>query len=314
MTMTDKAVKIMLLEDDPIVCRAIEGMLSEDTGTHFDLLCADRLSKAIEYIGQLKFHIILMDLGLPDSQGFNTFQKIISQPIDIPIITLITSDEEELAISTVQAGSQDYIIKGEMKRSLLIHSIQHCIKRHRIFKDLQEKSVTDELTGLNNRRGFLIHIRQLLKIANRTKKEISLMFIDVDDMKEINDSYGHNAGDQALVETAKILKKTFREVDIIARIGGDEFVVLSNEFSKEKNGILINRLQLNQDAFNKKRIQPFRLSLSKGAVYYNPKSPSTVVELLSKADALMYINKEIKKKFTHTNPYPKNRNQDHRYN
>jgi diguanylate cyclase (GGDEF)-like protein len=89
--------------------------------------------------------------------------------------------------------------------------------------------LTDELTGLYNRRGFFVSAQQQLKLANRYNKGIFIFSADLDDLKIINDNFGHKTGDSALVETANILKKTFRESDIIARIGGDEFVILGME-------------------------------------------------------------------------------------
>jgi diguanylate cyclase (GGDEF)-like protein len=116
-----------------------------------------------------------------------------------------------------------------------------------------------------------------------------LLFIDMDDLKWINDHYGHNEGDQALIDFANILKKTFRESDIIARIGGDEFVVLL-ESTDEDGEILITRLYENVKDYNAKRSQRI-LSISVGTAQFDPEYPISTDELLSKADALMYAQK-----------------------
>jgi diguanylate cyclase (GGDEF)-like protein len=111
----------------------------------------------------------------------------------------------------------------------------------------------------------------------------------MDNLKLINDHHGHNEGDQALIDLANILKKTFRESDIIARIGGDEFVVVLE--STDENGVtLVTRLHENVKDHNAERSKPI-LSISLGTAQFDPESPISIDELLSKADALMYVHK-----------------------
>jgi diguanylate cyclase (GGDEF)-like protein len=119
-----------------------------------------------------------------------------------------------------------------------------------------------------------------------------LLFIDMNDLKGINDHYGHYEGDQALIGLANILKRTFRESDIIARIGGDEFVVLL-ESTDENSETLLTRLHENVKDYNAKRSKP-TLSISLGTAQFDPESPISIDELLSKADALMYVHKRRK--------------------
>jgi diguanylate cyclase (GGDEF)-like protein/PAS domain S-box-containing protein len=161
-------------------------------------------------------------------------------------------------------------------------------------------SLHDELTGLYNRRGFLNLAQQQIRIADRTKSDkikimdkILLLFIDLDDLKQINDKLGHNEGDRALIDTAKILKKTFRESDIIARFGGDEFAILALNSSEDK--ILFERLQKNIDAYNALGNSSYTLSISTGVAIYNPENPCTLDKLISRADTLMYEHKKSKK-------------------
>jgi diguanylate cyclase (GGDEF)-like protein len=159
---------------------------------------------------------------------------------------------------------------------------------------LEEMAVTDELTGLKNRRGFLLLADQQLKAAHRDNAKLSFIFIDVDGMKTINDQYGHNEGDQALVAAASILRNTFRESDVIARIGGDEFVAMIAE--TESNGcVILDRLQQNLHLYNAAAKHDYRLSLSAGVVYSNSSKPSNIQDLLKNADALMYESKRGKR-------------------
>ncbi len=163
-------------------------------------------------------------------------------------------------------------------------------------EQLRALSLVDDLTGLYNRRGFMTLAEHQLKIAGRKKKDVILLFTDLDNLKEINDEFGHSIGDRALVETTNILKTTFRRSDIIARIGGDEFVVLTSEAGATRAQDLYIRLQKSLASFNKKTKLPLILELSIGWAYYDPNNPQTIYELLSTADQSMYRHKQSKKK------------------
>ncbi len=154
-------------------------------------------------------------------------------------------------------------------------------------------AMTDELTGLFNRRGFFTLSEKHCKLADRTKRKMSLLYIDLDGMKTINDKLGHKAGDQALMDTAIILKDSFRESDIIARIGGDEFAVLLTEHSKSDiEDVIITNINNNLATHNKRGLRNYELSLSMGVVYYDPRNPCSIDNLLTKADAFMYNAKK----------------------
>ena len=173
-----------------------------------------------------------------------------------------------------------------------------------IWRDITERkeqeetirtlSITDQLTGLCNRRGFTALAEQQLRVAERTRTGILLLFADVDNLKQINDRLGHKSGDEALVETANILREVFRKMDIIARIGGDEFAVLASEASLEYAGIIRNRLQDRLNNHNSNARRDYNLSLSIGIVYHPPPPPYSLDELISRADSLMYEEKQRK--------------------
>jgi diguanylate cyclase (GGDEF)-like protein/PAS domain S-box-containing protein len=169
------------------------------------------------------------------------------------------------------------------------------VDRKRKEDELREMSLTDELTGLNNRRGFFTLADQQLKITNRSRKEMFLLYADLDELKAINDTSGHDEGDRALVETASLLRDAFRESDIIARIGGDEFVVLVVDASDVRPDTLAQRIQDKFDKRNSRPGQHFTLSISYGLVRYDPEKPCSAQDLVTQADKLMYENKLAKK-------------------
>jgi diguanylate cyclase (GGDEF)-like protein/PAS domain S-box-containing protein len=169
--------------------------------------------------------------------------------------------------------------------------VAQAIERKRSDEALQSLSLTDELTGLYNRRGFTILADQQMKQAHRMKSRMLLLFGDVDSLKTINDTLGHPQGDLALKELAAILKNTFREVDILARLGGDEFLVLAPDASRESLDVLISRLQAVLFERNQKGDRPYQLTLSVGIGSYDPENPCTLGELITQADDLMYKQK-----------------------
>ncbi|MGA3085599.1 MAG: sensor domain-containing diguanylate cyclase [Thermodesulfobacteriota bacterium] len=174
---------------------------------------------------------------------------------------------------------------------------QDVTERKLVEEALKAMSLEDDLTGLYNRRGFLALAGQELKLANRMKRGAYLLFNDLDGLKVINDNFGHPQGDQALIDTARILKETFRDPDILARIGGDEFVILAIEAAPEAGPeLLLERLKKNLDLFNEKSNRPYQLSLSMGVVGYDPEHPVPIDDLLIQADNQMYEEKQRKKK------------------
>jgi len=172
------------------------------------------------------------------------------------------------------------------EREKLLLKIKESEKMYRTL------SLYDELTGLYNLRGFYILAEQQLKKALRSKNRMLLLFVDVDKLKWINDNFGHQEGNTSLIDTAIILKKQIRESDILARIGGDEFVALIDKTADDLQEILAKRLEENIRIYNSKRTRNFKLSLSIGFAYYDPATPSSIEELLDHADKVMYERKE----------------------
>ena len=165
------------------------------------------------------------------------------------------------------------------------------------MEKLRILSLKDELTGLLNRRGFVTLAEQQLKLAKRLNKKVVLHLSDMDNLKLINDTLGHNKGDLAIIEMAGIIKETFRQSDIIARIGGDEFVMLQLDEIDSNPNIVATRLQNNLDLFNLKEKRKYKISISLGTFMCGPEVQPSIAELLEEADKAMYVNKRSKRKF-----------------
>jgi diguanylate cyclase (GGDEF)-like protein/PAS domain S-box-containing protein len=171
-------------------------------------------------------------------------------------------------------------------------------ERKRMEEEIRALSLTDPLTNLYNRRGFMHLAEQQLKVAARLEKRVFLLYSDVDKLKHINDTFGHKEGDRVLIDVANILKKSFRDSDIVARMGGDEFVVMAMEAARVNAEVFTRRLQEKLEHYNSRPDTQGRytLTLSIGLSVYDPELPLPIDDLLHRADGLMYEQKRTKKK------------------
>jgi len=214
--------------------------------------------------------------------------------------TLLSDANRELAsllqdVRKVQDDPQlDNGQAGRVKK-LMMRAVQCAAKQYMLQAELGNLALTDELTGLCNRRGFLAIAERQLKIGRRTGRGILLFFLDIDGMKQINDSFGHGEGDLTLKRAAKALKMTFRDSDVIARLGGDEFAVLAIEASDNSEAAIRARLAEDLKTVSSGETR-FAINLSLGAVRINICSNASVGEWLVRADQAMYEQK--RRRFT----------------
>jgi diguanylate cyclase (GGDEF)-like protein len=174
------------------------------------------------------------------------------------------------------------------------------VKQALLDRELRHLALTDELTCLYNRRGFFAAAAQQLKLAIRNTQSLLLLFCDLDNLKKINDSYGHREGDMALIRTADALEQAFRDSDILARLGGDEFVVLASEASSQTQEVLLRRLEKNLKKSNANESR-YELSLSVGVARFDPKRAISLGELMAQADEAMYEQKQNHQKSFNAN-------------
>jgi diguanylate cyclase (GGDEF)-like protein len=153
------------------------------------------------------------------------------------------------------------------------------------------QSTTDELTFISNRRGFMAIASHVLAICRRLQRPASMLMFDLDDFKQINDKYGHHAGDNALIDFARLLLKNFRDADVVARLGGDEFGVLCTDLDEVNIPIVLERLQTKIDEWNKRPNQKGKLGFSSGMIVFEPNRHATIDDLMHEADQAMYRDK-----------------------
>ncbi|HLZ12299.1 MAG TPA: GGDEF domain-containing protein [Candidatus Acidoferrum sp.] len=180
-------------------------------------------------------------------------------------------------------------------RELLLDAAHSVFARWKVLHELRTIALTDELTSLYNRRGFLLLGMHYLRVAIRNSQPLCLYFADVDGLKAVNDSCGHVQGDALLVACGEVLKMTFRESDIIARIGGDEFAVLAQGGTSESRDAVLNRLQSSVDILNRSVLAPSQLSVSVGVARFDPLNPVALAELLSIADRELMARRRVRR-------------------
>jgi diguanylate cyclase (GGDEF)-like protein/PAS domain S-box-containing protein len=170
------------------------------------------------------------------------------------------------------------------------------ITERKLMEDrMRDLATTDDLTGLSNRRGFFVRAEDSLRLALRTHKSCALIVVDVDNLKCINDAFGHAGGDEAILATADVLRQVFRKSDVIARLGGDEFAILAFDVNAETAVDAISRRIVAQvDALNRGDARAFPLSVSYGAALSTPADRTPIAELILQADQAMYAQKRSK--------------------
>ena len=268
----------------------------QSTDGETELHGAGELSGALERLSGGGVDAVILDPDLPDSQGIVSFERMYAFAPDVPVIVLTNDGEDDLAVRAVQGGAQDCMRKDEADPSVLLRSVRYAIERHRLLAALRSLSLIDGLTDLYNRRGFNDLGEQYLKLAGRSSRSASLIYLDIDRFKTINDTLGHHVGDRALLSMADTLRDTFRRSDIIARMSGDEFAVLAFETSEENAETLVERLRAELAEVNEATRERFQLSVSIGLARYNGDDAVSLEDLLGQAGAAMHEEKRKKRR------------------
>ncbi|MHC5725504.1 MAG: sensor domain-containing diguanylate cyclase, partial [Nostoc sp.] len=212
-------------------------------------------------------------------------------PNGFPIGTLCVIDTIPRVLSYQQLDALRRLTRQAIAQMELIQEVRN---RKQAEMEVRQLSLTDELTGLHNRRGFFLLAEQQLKIVHSMKVFCWVIFIDLDGLKLINDTLGHDMGDALIVDAAQLLKQSFPNPDIVARFGGDEFIVFISSYFQDADSIQVS-LQANIANFNQQQNRSYELSMSMGIERYSPESNMSLEELIAKSDELMYAHKRLKR-------------------
>jgi diguanylate cyclase (GGDEF)-like protein len=218
--------------------------------------------------------------------------------INEPFESRLSGVNQEFASLLREACALPNGAPSSQRRSIseiLVNAVRCAAKQYVLLAELGDLALVDELTGLYNRRGFMTIAERQLKVGRRSGKGMLLFFIDVDDLKQINDSYGHSEGDQALRRTAQALEMTFRDSDVIARIAGDEFAVLAIEAADHSEAAIRERLCEDLKSISGEESR-YSISLSMGVARFNRRDSRPIGELMAQADKAMYEEKRHRSK------------------
>ena len=296
MIMLDTSVptrRVLLIEDNPGDARLVTAMLDGTDGEHLEVTCVRRLADAAAHLDDLADGCVLVDLGLPDADGLESVDRLLSQAPDLPIIVLTGHDDIGLAVAALQRGAQDYLIKGRVDGLLLARAVRYAVERKHAETALAHQALHDPLTGLPNRLLFVDRLTQALARSARSRRSVAVLFVDLDRFKVVNDSLGHAAGDRALMCLAERLTSALRPGDTVARFGGDEFTVLCDELDNDDEaGTMAERIASVVATPIDLNGAEMVLSASIG-IALGDGGPSAPAEtLIRNADAAMYRAKE----------------------
>ena len=218
-----------------------------------------------------------------------------NERIDDVFQALLSEANRELAnllrdVRTESHGLLPGDTRSQPVSELLMRAVRCAAKQYMLQAELGSLALTDELTGLYNRRGFMALAERQLKLGRRAGRGMLLFVMDVDHLKQINDSFGHSAGDSALKRTANALEETFRDSDVVARLGGDEFAVLAIEASGHSEATIKTRLFECLKSISAEQ-HGYEISLSLGVARFDPRNRTSIGELMVKADQAMYEQK-----------------------
>jgi diguanylate cyclase (GGDEF)-like protein len=237
---------------------------------------------------------VLLDLNLPDSQGLEALGTLLEHAHDVPIVVLSGNDDEAFGLAAVVGGAQDYMVKGQFDGGQLRRALQYAAHRKRVEAELIARAMHDALTGLPTRTLLLDRLRMALGAAARSGGRGALLFVDLDRFKQVNDGHGHAAGDAVLRAAAARMTGAVRAIDTVARVGGDEFVVLLPQLAAGEDAERVARKLLQAlDAPIPVGAEQIRVGASIGLACFGPEtvmsaSTDPAETLIARADVAMY--------------------------
>lgn len=237
MTSMDGPVRVLLVEDNDLDA-ALFVRLCRRTELSLEIEHIREPTQALDALLAGTHHLAVMDHSLGAMTGTELLRQALAQGAKPTAIMLTGSTSPEVADEALEVGASDFVHKGDLTAALLRRSIRYALARRRDRHELESLAMTDALTGLSNRPAFHRAIHHDLARARRADREISLLYLDLDGFKEVNDVWGHASGDEVLRVVAGRLTEQLRETDTVARLGGDEFAVLLTDLSRPEDGAL----------------------------------------------------------------------------
>ena len=298
--MTRPSIQVLLIEDNPTDALLLREAVAEDALAFFEFTIAESLKSGLEFLQQDYFDVVLLDLGLPDSQGLKSFELVNRAFPEKPVVVLSGTADQALALEAVQSGAQDYLVKGSTGWEIASRAMRYAIERKRMEERLHHMATHDSLTGLPNRTLFNDRLTHAIELSRRLssgkndKWELAVMLLDLDNFKTANDTYGHPQGDLLLQAVTEQLRKCVRASDTVARMGGDEFtLIFENVSGADDAESLARKVLATFDRPIRFGDHELKVTASIGVSLY-PRDGRDAQVLLSHADIAMYRAKRFK--------------------
>jgi diguanylate cyclase (GGDEF)-like protein len=296
-------IKLLIVEDDPDQRELTREVLEDHFGRATVTAVGDRASALQQDLAA--FDVILTDYNLPDGTGMQLLEEVRHRCLT-PVIMVTSENVGHVAIEAVRKGAIDYVVKGVdfssiplvVEKNLTFAKIMR--ENEALRQELEEKNAkleelaaTDPLTGLYNRRHFGRVLEQLVAESTRYEADLACVMIDLDGYKPINDTYGHAIGDQLLVEVGKVISSHMRRMDVAARYGGDEFVLLLPRAGAADAAAVIERVREQYRTASAAILKrKDGVTMSVGIASLLSSRATTPEQLLVHADAALYQAKE----------------------
>ncbi len=283
------ATRLLLVMHDTATADRVRAALAGVRSPHVDAVSAARLDEALGILAAVELDVALVDLSPsgadPDAGPLAALRAVQERVPDLPVIVLHAPGEDASGVQAVSEGAADHLSTGSLDPELVGRAIRYALERQQLLGDLRRLALVDDTTRVANRRGFVAIGEGLAKLAQRTGLTVTVLYLDVDGLGEINEAFGRAEGDRALRAVAKLLRGTFRGSDVIARLGGDEFGVLLLH-DGNGDGPAARRLEQGLAAVNTPG-RRYELSLSLGLAHSTAGRPASVEELIEQASVAL---------------------------
>ncbi len=288
-----KVRKLLLIDDDRVQQRLMQQLVKNFRSGPFELDGAFSYEDGLGKLKSGKYAACLLDYRLGDRDGLALLREARIDGCETPVIVLTADDSEEVDIAAMEAGAADYLVKGGLTPRLLERALRYALKLDETLAQLRELAQRDELTKVLNRREFQRILDEEWDRSVRFKRPFSLVMVDIDHFKRINDTHGHQTGDEVLRHVASLLAGQVRNVDRVARYGGEEFAIIMVETERKNavDGVKRLALLLAEAPCIVNRELTIEVTLSAG-VASGQADANSAIELVAAADRALYAAKK----------------------